>query len=102
MMPSFKSFSGVIAACAILASCTPIIDQRGHSDDQVDFSQIIEGQSSQEDVQAILGTPSAKSNFGDTTWYYISEKKETRGMLAPEVIDQSVTAVKFDSAGLVT
>lgn len=52
-------------------------------------------------MQALLGTPSAKSSFGDTTWYYISEKKETQGMFAPEVIDQHVTAVHFDEAGLV-
>lgn len=96
-----STFSRLIAACALLASCTPIVDQRGHSEEQVDFTQIIEGQSSQEDVQALLGSPSAKSTFGEPTWYYISEKKETRGMLAPEVIDQNVTAVLFDDAGIV-
>ncbi len=52
-------------------------------------------------MQAILGTPSAKSNFGDETWYYIMEKRETYGMLAPQVAEQNVTAVRFDSGGLV-
>lgn len=100
-MTSFLRYSFHIAICAMLASCSPIIDLRGHSDEQIDYTQIIPGQSSQEDVQAILGTPSAKSNFGDNTWYYITEKRETAGMLAPEIIDQSVTAVRFDDAGLV-
>lgn len=83
------------------ASCSPIVNLRGHSDELADYSQIIPGQSSKEDVQAILGTPSAKSNFGDDTWYYIMEKRETYGMFAPEVTEQNVTAVRFDSAGLV-
>ena len=90
-----------IALCTLTASCTPITDLRGHSDELADYSQIIAGQSTKDDVQAILGTPSAKSSFGDDTWYYIMEKRETYGMFAPEVTQQNVTAVRFDAAGLV-
>ena len=52
-------------------------------------------------MQAILGTPSAKSNFGEETWYYIMEKRETYGMFAPKVAEQKVTSIRFDNAGLV-
>lgn len=90
-----------IAICAALASCSPIVNLRGHSEEQADFSQIIPGQSNRDDVAAILGSPSSKSNFGDETWYYITEKRETYGMLAPEIADQSVIAVQFDGNGLV-
>lgn len=79
-----------------------MVDLRGHSEEQADYSQIIPGQTSQDDVEAILGTPSVKSNFGGTIWYYVTEKRETNGMFAPEVVDQSVTAVHFDEAGLVS
>lgn len=88
-------------ALAGFASCSPIVDLRGHSAGQADYSQIIIGQSRADDVLALLGSPSARSSFGGSTWYYITEKKETRGMLAPEVIDQHVTAVHFDEAGTV-
>lgn len=90
-----------IALCAVVASCSPIVDLRGHSEEQADYSQIIAGQSTKDDVAAILGTPSAKSNFGAETWFYITEKRETYGMFAPKIADQSVTAVQFDGAGLV-
>lgn len=100
-MSSFLRCCLHIAICAITASCAPITDLRGHSDEQADYSQIIPGQSSKDDVEALLGTPSVKSTFGDDTWYYIMEKRETYGMLAPEIADQAVTAVKFDDAGLV-
>ena len=80
----------------LLASCSPITDLRGHSEEQADYSQIVPGQTTSEDVRALLGSPSAQSSFGDKTWYYITNKKETRGMLAPKVVDQQVTAIRFD------
>lgn len=61
------------------------------------MSQIIEGQSGPEDVRAILGSPSAISTYGDTTWYYITARKETLGFYAPEVADQHVRAIHFDA-----
>lgn len=80
----------------VLASCSPIVDARGHNGEDADMSQIIEGQSTPEDVTAILGSPSSKSTYGKDTWYYISAKKETKGMFAPEITDQKVVAIRFD------
>lgn len=85
-----------ITALGLAASCSPIVDQRGYSGDLADYSQLVIGQSKTDDVAAILGSPSAESNFGGKTWYYIMERKETVGMFAPEVIDHQVTAVRFD------
>ena len=78
-----------------LASCSPIVDQRGHTQSQTDYSQIVEGQTTSEDVRALLGSPSTESTFGPKTWYYITSTRETRGMLAPEVIAQQVVMVRF-------
>ena len=46
-----------------------------------------------------LGSPSAQSTFGDETWYYITDRKETFAFLKPEVVQQDVTKISFDSAG---
>lgn len=81
---------------ALAASCSPIVDTRGHNEEQADLSQIVIGQTRSDDVAALLGSPSAQSTYGEKTWFYIYEKKETRGMLAPEVVDQKVIAVTFD------
>lgn len=80
----------------LTASCSPIVDTRGHNEDQADLSQIVIGQTRSEDVAELLGSPSAQSTYGVKTWFYISEKKETRGMFAPEVVDQKVIAIAFD------
>jgi outer membrane protein assembly factor BamE (lipoprotein component of BamABCDE complex) len=81
----------------MLASCTPIVDTRGHSADALDTSQIIKGQSTPEDVTALLGSPTTSSNFGDTIWYYVTQKQERVGIFAPEVTEQRVTAITFDA-----
>lgn len=81
-----------------LAACEPLVDNRGHTTEAEDFKQIIIGQSSPEDVQAILGTPTTKSNFGDEVWYYINARRETLGVFAPKLADHNVTAIQFDAA----
>ena len=86
----------ISSVCLVLASCSPIVDTRGYSQEAVDMRQLIIGQSKQEDVQALLGSPTARSTYGDTTWYYITTKKETVGVFAPEVTEQHVTAIRFN------
>jgi len=93
---------GLLGAVLLMAGCQPMVDNRGHTTDAADFKQIIPGQTRQEDVAALLGTPTTVSTFGDTTWYYIAERKETKGVWAPEVADQSVVAVHFDANQTVT
>ena len=78
------------------------MDNRGHVTDPADFKQITPEQTSDEDVRAILGSPSAVSTFGPQTWYYISEQKETWGMFPSEVTEQNVTAIHFDENHKVT
>ncbi len=91
-----------ISAVWVLASCSPMVETRGHALEEMDFSQIIVGQAGQDDVRALLGSPSATSQFGTETWYYISERKETMAFLASEVADQKVVAVEFDGDKLVS
>lgn len=90
-----------VCIAAILASCTPLVDNRGHNPTTDDFSQIIEGQSGKDDVQTILGTPSARANFGEETWYYIAHTKQRVGLFAPETTEQKVTSITFDASGKV-
>lgn len=79
------------------ASCSPIVEQRGHSPAKEDFAQIIIGQSRAEDVQAVLGSPTVTSSYGEKIWYYIFTRKETKAFFAPEITNQRVVAVIFDA-----
>lgn len=85
-----------------MASCSPIIDTRGHNEEELDLSQVVKGQTSAADVAALLGSPTSTSSFGATTWYYITAKQERVGIFAPEITQQRVRAIQFDDTGVVS
>lgn len=85
----------------LIAACDPIVDARGYGEETVDTSQLVVGQSGKDDVVALLGTPTARSIYGEETWYYIRARRETVGMFAPEITDQNAVAVRFDGEGRV-
>ena len=84
-----------------LTSCEPIVDARGHRWEETDFRQIIEGQSTQDDVRAVLGSPSSEADFNGNVWYYIGARKESFAFFKPEIVSQDVAAVEFDADGMV-
>ncbi|MBV8938511.1 MAG: outer membrane protein assembly factor BamE, partial [Alphaproteobacteria bacterium] len=83
------------------AACSPNVETRGALEDPDWDKQIVSGSSTRDDVVRVLGTPSAKSSFGQETWYYITERKESLAFFKPEVADQHVTRVTFDDSGTV-
>lgn len=62
---------------------------------------MIEGQSTKEDISALLGSPSTTSTFGPETWFYISTTKERLGVFESDVVKQHVLGVQFDENGVV-
>ncbi len=102
MTPRFISALVSISLALMLASCSPMVDVRGHSAEALDTSQIVTGQTTAEDVVVLLGSPTSTSSFGDETWYYITQTKERVGMFAPEVTAQQVLAIAFDDSRVVS
>jgi outer membrane protein assembly factor BamE (lipoprotein component of BamABCDE complex) len=56
---------------------------------------IIPAQTTESEVLRMLGTPTATSQFGEKTWYYMGGHKETVAFLAPEVTKQEVLRITF-------
>lgn len=102
MTPLLSRFLFPISIAMMLASCAPIVDTRGHNDEDVDMQQIVIGQTKGDDVMALLGSPSNRSSFGDETWYYVTQKQEHVGVFAKKVADQRITAITFDKDNLVS
>ena len=101
MTPFLSRLLLPISIAVMLASCSQIIDTRGHSEEDIDMSQIVVGQTHAEDVAAIMGSPTSKSSYGDETWYYVTQKQEHSGVFPSEVTEQHVTAIAFDKDKLV-
>jgi outer membrane protein assembly factor BamE (lipoprotein component of BamABCDE complex) len=84
-----------------LAACSPTIQQEGNVPDPDQVVQINPGVDDKNRVTQLLGSPSSISAFQDRTWYYISRRTETTAFLDPEVVEQEVLAVTFDSQNIV-
>lgn len=96
------------AACLLaavgfaLGACEGTVRVRGHSLDEASVKTITNGQHTQEDVIALLGTPSTVSTFDDRKWYYIGQKSSQFAYHAPEVLERSVLVIAFDERGRVS
>ncbi len=75
--------------------------QRGNRVDPEELSQITPGVQTRQDVQALLGSPSARSTFDDREWYYISAITRQRPGRLLARSDQRVVAISFDDSGKV-
>lgn len=93
----------LLAACLIVTAtaCSPIIEVRGNLPPPDQLAQIKIGTSTREDVQALLGTPSNITPFGEESWHYISAVTEREAFFEPEVKERKVVTVVFDRAGTV-
>ncbi len=88
-----------LAGCGVLHIFDPTVRQRGSRVDPDALKELIPGTSSRADVQALIGSPTAKATFDDNTWIYISQLTTTRIGRTPGVRRQDVVIFTFDSAG---
>jgi len=84
-----------------LAACSPTIQQEGNVPDPDQVVQINPGVDDKNRVTQLLGSPSSVSAFQDRTWYYISRRTEQTAFLDPQVVEQEVLAISFDSKNIV-
>ena len=85
-----------------LAACDTPVNIRGYVADPESVEAIEAGQYTQEDVLALLGTPSTVSTFDDRKWYYIGHKSTQFAFQHPDVLERNVLVVSFDDTGYVS
>jgi outer membrane protein assembly factor BamE (lipoprotein component of BamABCDE complex) len=100
MMGKTRIILAAAVFCAV-AGCTPEKDTRGILPDREQIAEIKPGQTRQDDVTRILGTPSATATFDKETWYYVGQRTETVAFFKPDVKEHRVVVVRFDKSGVV-
>lgn len=90
-----------LCAAALLAACSPTVEQHGQRLDPDLLAAIRPGVSSKEEVVRLLGSPSAAGTFDDRTWYYVTQRVEKTSFFQNRLVDQKVVAVRFDERGIV-
>ena len=103
--------SAVLAVPLLLAACgggsglervfSPVPEMRGNRVDPEVLREITPGVQTRADVQALLGSPSATTTFGNDRWFYISAVSRTRIGRVPGISDERVVEVTFNPQGVV-
>jgi outer membrane protein assembly factor BamE (lipoprotein component of BamABCDE complex) len=88
-------------AALALAGCETNPEIRGFAPAPGAVDKLEVGTQSREDVQRLIGSPSAVATFNPNVWYYITEKQEWWGPSKPWIVDQSVIQVSFNEGGRV-
>lgn len=96
----------VLGMLALVGGCTSVPPFRapetlhGNRVDDYRLKELVPGTSTQADVTALIGSPTAKATFDANTWLYISEMTQIRIARVPGVNDQNVIALSFDDRGV--
>jgi outer membrane protein assembly factor BamE (lipoprotein component of BamABCDE complex) len=89
----------VLAAAALAAGCSSIVNQRGFIADEVLLQSIQPGVDNRQSVERTLGRPSFASQFGEPVWYYVGSNTTQRPFTTQRIAQHGVLAVRFDAAG---
>ena len=92
----------LLATCAALAGCTPVISQRGYVQNLDAEAGVAVGIDTKTTIEQKLGDPSVQAAFGADGWYYISQREKEIAFFTPTVLSRQVLAVYFDKDGKVT
>lgn len=94
----------VIAFASMLAlsACSPDVAQRGVMPDIDKVASIRPSETTKQEVERALGSPSSINMFGEETWLYVGETTERIAFLERKVQERSVLIVTFDKNGIVT
>lgn len=72
---------------------------RGHLVETEELGQLVVGTSSRQDVEALLGSPSATGTFDESEWFYIGGMTRQRPGRELAIEDQRVVRIRFDRDG---
>jgi outer membrane protein assembly factor BamE (lipoprotein component of BamABCDE complex) len=91
-----------VAATLTLSACSPDIAQRGVMPDIDKVASITPSETTKQEVERALGSPSSINMFGEETWLYVGETTERIAFLERKVQERSVLIVTFDKNGVVS
>jgi outer membrane protein assembly factor BamE (lipoprotein component of BamABCDE complex) len=98
-----SSCSALLLGCLLLGGCSFFEAEpqlRGNHVDADQLKELVPGTSTQSDVTALIGSPTAKATFDDDTWLYISEVTRPRIAQTDGILTQAVVVLTFSDKGV--
>ena len=102
MATGLRSLLAGVAIAVLATGCSSIRDHRGYLIDQALIDSVQPGTDNKTSVERALGRPTFVSQFGEASWYYVSQDTRQTAFRRPQTRDQTILRVRFDAAGNVT
>ena len=87
---------------AATAGCTRMYRNHGYVPTDDELAMVVVGQTSQPELEGLIGRPGAQGLLTGSDWYYVGSRWERYGLNPPREIERHVVAISFDPAGTVT
>ena len=84
---------------SLSAGCASIKDHRGYIIDQALIDGVQPGIDNRQSVEGTLGRPTFVSQFGDKSWFYVSQETRQTPFRRARTKDQTILRIRFDEAG---
>lgn len=85
-----------------LAACTATYRNHGYVPPEEDLAQVVVGQTTQGEIEGLIGRPSAQGLLTGSGWYYVNSRWRFYGAREPQEIDRQVVAISFSESGTVS
>ncbi len=99
--PAGRNLGLVLVLGGALAACSPVYRYHGYIPSQSELAGLVVGQSSREDVIALVGAPTTTGVTGDDAFYYVRSRFRDYGYRASREVEREVLVVSFSAAGTV-
>lgn len=102
MHPLFRPKALLLAsALALTSACAGEITTHGNLPLEEVIEQIKPGETNQNQVADMLGSPSTIATFERDIWYYIGNRKKKLAFFEPTLLERKILEIKFDRSGVV-
>ncbi|SMO62498.1 outer membrane protein assembly factor BamE [Paracoccus laeviglucosivorans] len=92
----------VLTVPMALAACQATYRNHGYVPPEHELSQVVVGQTRQDQLEGMIGRPSAQGLLTGSAWYYVGSRWETFGARPPREVDRQVLAISFNEGGTVS
>lgn len=99
-MLSIRSFIFVLTIFA--AGCSPVYRHHGYVPPEADLALVQVGQTSQFELEGMIGRPGSQGLLEGSSWYYVGSRWRHYGAMRPQEVDRQVVAIHFTPDGTVS
>lgn len=91
-----------LAASLGLSACQATYRNHGYVPPEEQLAQVVVGQTTQAELEGLIGRPSAQGLLTGSAWYYVGSRWQFYGPREPREVDRQVLAISFAENGVVS